>query len=264
MKTCFYAMRMLIASLLIALTGAVYAAPTLWVSDNVGTLGTVDAADGTVQVIGAMGIAMSDIAFAPSGLLYGVAYTSLYSIDPTTAAPTLIGNLGTSVNSLVFAADGTLYGANSSLYTISSGTGTATVIGNAGTSYNSSGDLAFIAGQLYLSSAGAGSDALVRLDAATGAGTAIGPIGASGVYGLATNDNVTLYGVAGTSIYTINVATGAGALLSEYGGQGLSNAYGTAFFGESAPPVPEPSGWALALAGLGLLGTVRIRKARGR
>ena len=37
---------------------------------------------------------MTDIAFSPSGELFGVTFTHLYRIDPTTAVSELIGSLG--------------------------------------------------------------------------------------------------------------------------------------------------------------------------
>jgi sugar lactone lactonase YvrE len=138
------------------------AAPVLWSGDSSGRLGTVDVATGDVNVIGSMGVTMTDIAFDPDGNLWGITFGSLYKIDKTTATSTLVGNLGTSANSLVFNSSGVLYTANSSLYTIDTTTGAASLVGNGGDSYSSSGDLAFVDGNLFLSSTGG--DNLVKIN----------------------------------------------------------------------------------------------------
>ncbi len=229
-----------------ALSATASAAPILWVGDSQGNLGTVDVASGTVNVVGNMGQAMTDIAFDPSGNLYGITFGSLYSINQATATTTLIGNLGTSANSLVFDSTGTLYAANSSLYSVNTSSGLATLIGNGGAAYNSSGDLAFINNKLYLSSVG---DTLVELNTSTGFGSLIGNIGYSAVYGLATDNNINLYGITGTSVIGLDTTTGAGSFIVNYGSQGLVDAWGSAFRSES---VPEPA--TLALMGMGLVG----------
>lgn len=250
-----------IAVLAAMLCSEVSAAPVLWVGDGDGTLGTVDVATGTATVVGQMPVTMTDIAFDPSGNLWGITFTQLYQINPTTAAATLVGNLGTSANSLVFGADGTLYTANSSLFTVNTSTGAASLIGGGGR-YGSSGDLAFIGGNLYLSSVG---DNLFAINTATGVGTLVGPIGFSSVFGLATDNNIDLYGITGTNVLGISTATGAGTILVNYAGTSLGGAFGSAFLSESGGDggsggggtVPEPSG--LALLGMGLAGLAAWR-----
>ena len=256
--------KMLVASTIAAslLVGTASAAPILWVGDSSGNLGKVDVATGDVDIVGNMGSAMTDIAFDSSGNLFGITFGSLFSINTDTAASTFIGNhsVGGGKNSLVFGSDGTLYAANRSLYSLNTGTGASTLIGSGGDSYNSSGDLAFIGGDLFLSSTGGvGGDKLVGLDETNGEGTNIGSIGISAVYGLATDNNIDLYGVAGTSVFDIDTGTGSATLLASYGGKGLGTAWGSAFFGESGA-VPEPS--IIALFGLGLfdIGLARRRK----
>jgi hypothetical protein len=221
----------------------------------------VDVATGNAVVIGNMGHVMTDIAFDPSGNLWGVDGGSLYLINASTGASTLVGGTGTGfVNSLVFGADGTLYAAGSSLFTLSTSTGAGTLVGG-GNGYSSSGDLAFVGGTLYLSSTAPNADTLWSISTSTGLGTQVGAIGAGGVYGLATADNVTLYGLTGQTVLGVDTATGAGTALVSYA-NGLGTAYGTAFRTESGAKVPEPSALSLlAVAMVGLGFASRRRKS---
>lgn len=218
------------------------AAPVMWIHDSQANLAKVDVANGNVSMIGNMGVVMTDIAFDPSGNLYGVSFTDLYRIDRGTAAATKIGSLGvSSMNALVFGSDGTLYAAAAStrnLYTVSPSTGAATSLGSTG--FSSGGDLAFFGGDLYLADS---SSRLVRMDIDTPADSAlIGPFGFSSVFGLATGNDGVLYGVGGTEIFKVNAATGAGTLVSDYSGQGLGQAYGQSFVTEAGAPQEPPAG----------------------
>jgi hypothetical protein len=234
---------------LAAFANVAHAGPTLWIDDVSGKLGKIDVETGVAQIVG-QGTVMSDIAFSPDGQLFGVAFNSLYKIDATNAQSTFVGNLGTSLNSLVFAPNGTLYGANNSLYTINPSTGAASLVGNGGDDYQSSGDLAFVGSNLYLTSLLPVPDSLTQINQSTGAGTTVAPLGIGNVFGSATDDHVSLFGVTGTNIYAIDASNGVNRFLSSYAGQGLGAAYGTSFFAEAIAPIPEPS--SVALMGLGL------------
>jgi hypothetical protein len=247
----------ILPAVLLFFSCSVSAAPILYIGDAFGNLGTVDVATGDVSVIGRMPAVMTDIAFDPNGNLYGITFTGLYSINRTTAAATFIGNTGISSNSLVFDSSGNLYTANNSLYSINTTTGSASRIGNGGAAYNSSGDLAFIGGELFLSSGSGGVDSLVKINTSNGAGTVVGSTGFSAVYGLATDNNVNLYGVAGTTVLSINALTGSGAALVNYGGKGLISANGSAYATE-AVPIPA----AMWLFGSGLLGLIGIARKK--
>jgi hypothetical protein len=235
----------------------------LWIDDAEGNLGKVNIATGEVTMIGDMHKTMTDIAFDSSGKLYGVDGNALYQIDTTNAHVNRVGTVSlgdTHINSLVFASDGTLYAASNYLYTINTSTGATHFLGG-GTGYLSSGDLAFINGNLYLSSRGSSDapDNLVKIDTLNGHGSFVGSIGVPYVYGMATNNNVDLYGVAGTSIYSINTETGLGKKLVSYSGHGLYAANGTAFITEAVPAIPEPTTTALLLAGaVALLGKRKL------
>jgi hypothetical protein len=173
-----------------------------------------------------------------------------------TGATTLVGTHNTNINSLVFGSDGTLYGGSNVLYTLNTATGAASAIGNMGAS--SSGDLAFVGGKLYLS-ATAGNDSLRLIDPATGAGSFVGNIGRSSVFGLASPDGSDLYGMSGNSVFEIEPATGA-AGPTIYSLAGFSSVYGTTFYGEATPPIPEPSTYALMALGLAVVGLVARRR----
>ena len=240
------------AAALAACTGAL-AAPILWISDGGGRLGTVDVATGVSSLVGNMGQAMFDIAFDSVGNLWGITGgAQLYSINSTTAAATLVGATSTGfINSLVFGPGGVLYAAGNNLYSINTTTGAGTQIG-VGNGYNSSGDLAFVGGNLYLSSNPTQNDSLWLINETNGLGTNIGGIGFGAVFGLATPDNITLYGLSGTTVLSINTTTGTGSSVVNYSGGGMTDAFGSAFFTEAGAPIPEPS--ALSLVALALLG----------
>ncbi len=250
-----------LATLWLGLPGVATAGPILYIDDSSNQLGTVDVGTGAVTVIGSMGAdTMTDIAFSPTGQLYGVSFTNLYRINATTGAATLVGSLGLSdQNALVFGSDGTLYAAGNTsgdLYTVNTSTGHASLVGAIG--FDSAGDLAFNNGNLYMSST---SNQLIRVNTATGAGTLVGNLGFSNVYGLATGDNGVLYGVSGTQIFSVNTTTGTGTLVLDYSGHGLGNANGTSFFSE-AVPTPEPTTFTLLGIGAGSLVGYRWRRNR--
>jgi PEP-CTERM motif len=239
------------------------AGPVMWVSTGGGQLAKVDVATGGTTLVGSTLVgstlqALTDIAFSPTGVLYGITFSNLYTVNQSTGALTLIGSLGTSGNSLVFGADGTLYMASSRLHTVNTSTGTATAIGS-GIGFSSAGDLAFVGSKLFMAGSG---NQLVDIDLTTGSGTSVGNMGVSSMFGLATPDNITLYGVADQSVYTINTLSGAASFQSTFNPTLSGGAFGLAFFTEANAQVPEPS--TFALAGLALFGVFAARRRAQR
>ena len=123
----------------------------IWIDDSNGEIGKVDTTTGAVTLVGNSGVSsLTDIAFDPSGNLWGISFNRFYSINTSTGAATLVGNLGgNTFNSLVFDKNGTAYTATNTsgaLYQINTGTGAASLVGSLGGPY-SAGDLAFHGGR---------------------------------------------------------------------------------------------------------------------
>jgi hypothetical protein len=250
-----------LATLALFLLPRAHAAPILWIDDSTGALGKVDVATGAVTLIGNTGPILLDIAFDPTGKLYGLDLNHLYTIDTTTAVSTMLptSTFPFGGNALVFSSTGTLYGAGATKFaTLNPATGAATIVGNIGPGLNSGGDLAFIGGNLYLT---ASNNHLLRINPATGAGTDVGSFGpgVTDIFGLAAVSN-TLYGVSGTRIYTIDPTTGAASFVLDYAGHGLADAFGAAFIGEAGfnpgggggggAPLPRGAGTGLLAAAI--------------
>ncbi|MDJ0789190.1 MAG: WD40 repeat domain-containing protein [Myxococcota bacterium] len=203
---------------------------------------------------------VTDIAYSPSGDLYAISFSTLYRVDEITGVATDIGLLlprAVTMNALTFGPDGTLYaasGSSSTLYTVDVTTGAATPFGTLGGGLVSSGDLVFDdEGVLWATLAlFTQTDRLARLSPG-GAGTVVGDIGRSSIFGLTFADGV-LYGIGGR-LYEIDRADGS--LISERGG--FSNVQGLAFRPVS---VPEPGALLLQLAGVAGLAGLGARGGR--
>jgi hypothetical protein len=127
--------------------------------------------------------AQADVLFGADGE-HGNATTNLYLLDPTTGAKVAtIGPIGFAVSDLAYDP------ANGGLYADTAPRGT-------------------------------GSRQLISINPNTGAGTLIGPLGAA-MDGIAFDQNGVLYGwsgrISGSSLYTINTATGAATRVATSG-----------------------------------------------
>ncbi|MFZ5830506.1 MAG: DUF6923 family protein [Planctomycetota bacterium] len=248
--------------------GVSVAEPVIYTHDSARHFGRLDLATGAFELIGRTSVVLSDVAFDPQENIYGCSLENFYSysylcrIDPATAATTIIGRINTGatdiyVNSLVFGRDGTLYAAGqSSLYSVNPATGLATVLGSFAP-YVAAGDLAIDeAGTGYLSTT---SNDLISLNLATGEPSYVGPLGFGEVYGMAFGPDKVLYGFSNSqrAVFSVDLATGAGTLVTTLPASSLTGAYGS---GYSLEAVPEPTTLALVGVAACVVATLSWRK----
>jgi hypothetical protein len=217
----------------------------LYVTDSANHLLKVDVATAQVEDVVSIGAQLTDIAFAPTGRLYGITRDYLYEIDPTDGWSTLVGPHGFGglfnpygLDSLAFGADGVLYAAgNNILISIDTHTGVGTKVGSL-SGHLSAGDLAVDSnGRLLLTT---DSGLLVQLDPDQGGASVLGRLPCNDIYAMATDEDGTLYGIRSTNqILRINPDTCAVVAMGTLHANTLiGRAWGAAF---QVVNLPEPA-----------------------
>ena len=169
-------------------------------------------------------------------VLYGVtgsfSISSLYTVDPVTGATTLVGATGTDhITGIDFdPTSGTLYGVRSDFFesgatqllTLNAGTGAATVVGTTGSQIPdiTIGPDGVLRGWAR---AGIGNNDLAEIDKATGATTITASVLGTNRTGVATRDAMSLYVMAASLLYSVDVTTGAGTFLFNDPGSNANN-----------------------------------------
>ena len=182
------------------------------------TLSTLNFNTSEVQVIGATGVELTDIAFI-GDKLYGLGRQELYLIDTTTGEASLVANLDVEGLNALEGDSNTLYAATiaGEFLTIDPITGATKVLSNFEDGAVSSGDLVFPNTQNFLYGTliqpGYSTDRLVSIIPSTGATTYIGETRFNFVFGLAFFRNQ-LLGLTDIGAYIIiDPETGLGTLV---------------------------------------------------
>jgi hypothetical protein len=217
---------------------------TIFLADQRGNLGTIQIGTGALHRIGELSVhpggsrvLMTDIAFCPGGVLYGITPSQLHRIDPRTARTTLIGrHYVPGLNALVCNARGELLAHSyrrATLHFLDKATGRS-IRSVATGRFTSAGDLAyhkFTAGAavgLFLSSL---DRHLVRLNKATGAPISHKRHGIVNLFGLVSTGTGRLYGFADSVAYKLD-QQGRATVLWDFTRSGvLRGIYGAAYNG---------------------------------
>jgi hypothetical protein len=118
------------------------------------------------------------------------------------------------VNSLGAGPDGKLYAANTTVFRLDPDTGQATALGSLPPGYQSSGDIAFLGNDMYISTDGPCGGALVQFDPQSGTSTVLGGDGLGCVYGLGASGGTLFIVNCDGKVGTFDPTTGVAHVLS--------------------------------------------------
>ncbi len=186
------------------------------------TLMEIDLPEGTVHTLGVLPVPLTDIALAPDGTLYGAIPGELDRVDYVLGTSTRVVDVPGRFVSLDVSPDGRFYGAaNDRVYRIDVVTGTRTEVARLPFGYESSGDVAFVEGELLATANRMASmdDVLVHVPLDGTASEIIGSIGHRCVWGLAPFGAL-LYGLTCTGdLLSIDPTTGRATVLAHPGAE---------------------------------------------
>jgi hypothetical protein len=190
------------------------------------TLYDVRLPSGQVNVIGSTKKQLTDIALAPSNVLYGIGFGALYTVSQQTGVATFLKSQSGALNGADIAPDGTLWvSGGNALSTLDTSTGALTFVATYPLGAASSGDLAWVGSRLLGSAVNNGTDELVEFDVVNKTSKVLGACGFPCIWGLAAY-GTTLYGLTCEGrVLSIDTTSGAATQLV------LTN---TTFWGASA------------------------------
>ena len=216
-RSCWYAPNDLLCPVSHACDPVLGCQARAFAIDNVGNVLDVRLPSGITKRIGASGVALTDIALAPNGGLFGVDFMDVCEIDATTGRATTLSTFtGTSINAMDAAPDGTLYAAGGqNLYTLDLASGALALVMSFSQGV-SSGDLAFVNGRLFLTTTGYSvHDCLLQLEPIAHTSQIVGDTGYDCIYGLAAYGSK-LYGMTCRGqVLSLDTDTGKGTVLQE-------------------------------------------------
>ena len=209
------------------------------------------------------GEVLTDVAYVGADL-YGITNANLYSIDRSTGNALLVGSglgasaTGAGINSMFY--DGsTLFAmgfSGTNLFSIDFNSGSASIIGDVGTT--TAGDIEqsnVAADELFISSLTPDNSTFTSVEKDGTGHSVIGNMGIGDVYGLAYVGN-TLYGAAGTSVYSVNTVVGSTTLSAA-----IQDDIDVAYGATRVVPIPAAA-WLFGSAMLGMLGIGRYAKTK--
>jgi len=200
----------------------------LYFNDSGNTLSWFDPSNGEFQVVGDLGVTLTDIALSANGELYGISFGSLYQIDVDTAETSLVGDLGRfDMNGLGFDDAGRLLATgylSESIFEVDVATGELQLLGDVG--FRSAGDIAFHNGQVFSSTTSGSLISVSFDDDGNVASTSVVSDSISSVtYGLASLD-ANFYSVVGVDVFSVDDADGTFTSVADLSGQVSGNIWG--------------------------------------